>query len=377
LKILQISSAQAFGGGERHLADLANSLAARGHEVHAVLRPNSPLGGELKLPQENVSTLPLRNALDARSASGLAKLVRLHQIEIVHAHMARDYPLAAYAVRRNPGARLIVTRHVLFPLNRLHQVTLAHVSRVIAVSHAVARALRAQGLVAPEKITVIQNGVDVRKIDDARRRFDRSEFCRRWDLPANGALVGSIGTLTLLKGHEDFLQAAAKVRESHPSAFFIISGTESAATQEYRRRLEQLIQQLGLNGRVRLIGRMDDISELYCALDVFVSASHSESFGLAIVEAMAAGTAVVATDTAGAQEIMEEGSSGVLIPIGAISGMAEAIRRLLVDGQRREELADNARRLVHERFSLERMVDETEAVYTQVLSEAVRLAPSR
>jgi glycosyltransferase involved in cell wall biosynthesis len=74
---------------------------------------------------------------------------------------------------------------------------------------------------------------------------------------------------------------------------------------------------------------------------------------------------------------MEEGSSGVLIPIGAISGMAEAIRRLLVDCQRREELADNARRLVHERFSLERMVDETEAVYTQVLSEAVRLAPSR
>ncbi len=82
-------------------------------------------------------------------------------------------------------------------------------------------------------------------------------------------------------------------------AFFIVSGTESAATQEYRRRLERLIQQLGLSDRVRLIGRMEDISELYCALDVFVSASHSESFGLAIVEAMAAGAAVVATDTDG------------------------------------------------------------------------------
>ncbi|HET6669922.1 MAG TPA: glycosyltransferase family 4 protein [Pyrinomonadaceae bacterium] len=366
MKILQISSAQAFGGGERHLVDLANSLSARGHEVHAVLRFNSPLRGELKLASKNVKTLPLRNALDAQSANGLAKLVALNGIEIVHAHMARDYPLAAYAVRRNPGARLIVTRHVLFPLNRLHKVTLAHVSRVIAVSHAVARELQAQALVARNKITVIQNGVDVRKIEDARNRFDRSEFCRRWDLPAEGALVGSVGTLTLLKGHEDFLQAAAKVRDSNPSAFFIISAPESAATQEYRRRLKHLIQQLGLSSRVRLMGRMDDISELYCALEVFVSASHSESFGLAIVEAMAAGVATVATDTAGAQEIIEDGSSGVLIPIGAIPTMAEAIRQLLIDPQRRKKLAEEARRRVRERFSLERMVDETESVYAEV-----------
>ena len=333
------------------------------------MRPNSPLLDELSLPGANVATLSLRNALDARSASALAKLVRLQEIEIVHAHMARDYPLAAYAVRRNPGARLIVTRHVLFPLNRLHKVTLAHVSRVIAVSHAVARELKAQALIAPDKITVIQNGIDLKKIDAARTRFRRSEFCRRWELPVEASLVGSVGTLTLLKGHEDFLQAAAKLRDSNPEAFFIVSGTESAATQEYRRRLERLIHQLGLSDRVRLIGRMEDISELYCALDIFVSASHSESFGLAIVEAMAAGAAVVATDTAGAQEIIEDGRSGLLIPIGAVSAMAEEIRRLLADQGRCEELAGNARSLVHERFGLERMILETETVYTQTLAQ--------
>ena len=367
MRILQISAAQAFGGGERHLADLSNSFVARGHEVRVVVRSNSPLLGELKLPQENVSTLPLRNALDAPSASGLAKLVRVHQIEIVHAHMARDYPLAAYAAQRNPGARLIVTRHVLFPLNRLHKVTLAHVSRVIAVSHAVARELKAQALIAPERITVIQNGIDLKKIEDARSRFDRSEFCRRWDLPAKASLVGSIGTLTLLKGHEDFLQAAAKVRDSNPSAFFIVSGTESAATQEYRRRLERLIQQLGLSDRVRLIGRMDDISELYCALEVFVSASHSESFGLAIVEAMASGAAVVATDTAGAQEILQDGSTGLLVPLGGIETMARAINELLVHAEKRRAIAANAQADAQQRFGLDRMVTETEKIYLEAL----------
>lgn len=369
MKILQISSAQAFGGGERHLADLANSLAARRHEVYAVVRPNSPLLSELKLPGENVITLPLRNALDARSASALAKLVAVRKIQIVHAHMARDYPLAAYAVRRNPGARLIVTRHVLFPLNRLHKMTLGYVSRLIAVSHAVARELKSQALIAPEKITVIQNGIDLKRIADARSRFDREEFCQRWDLPVESALVGSIGTLTVLKGHEDFLQAAAKLRDSTPSAFFIVSGTESAATKHYRQRLERLIQQLGLADRVRLLGRMDDISKLYCALAVFVSASHSESFGLAIVEAMAAGAAVVATDTEGAKEILRDGSTGILVPIGGIGHISQTVSELLMHPEKRKELTANARTDVQQRFSLERMVAETEKLYEEVLAE--------
>ena len=372
MKILQISSAQAFGGGERHLADLTNSLAARGHEVHAVVRPNSPLLGELKLPSENVKTLSLRNALDARSASALAKLVAVRKIEIVHAHMARDYPLAAYAVRRNPGTRLIVTRHVLFPLNRLHKVTLAHVSRLIAVSHAVARELEAQALISPEKITVIQNGVDLKRIADARSRFDRAEFCRRWNLPVDSSLIGSIGTLTVLKGHEDFLQAAATLQNSTPPAFFIVSGTESAATKQYRQRLERLIQQLGLTERVRLLGKMDDISELYCALEVFVSASHSESFGLAIVEAMAAGAAVVATATEGAKEILRDGATGMLVPIGGIGDISRTIDKLLAHPEKRKELTANARLDVEKRFSLERMVSETEKIYAEVLAFSER-----
>jgi glycosyltransferase involved in cell wall biosynthesis len=367
LKILQLSSAQAFGGGERHLADLANTLTTRGHDVYVALRPGSPIITELTLPPQNVLTLPLRNALDARSASALARLVETKQIQVVHAHMARDYPLAAYAVRRNPGSRLVVTRHVLSPLNRLHKVTLAHVSRLIAVSNAVARQQQAQALIASDKITVIHNGIDIEKIEDACRRFNRSEFCDRWGLPAERSLVGSIGTLTLLKGHEDFLHAAAKLIKHTPSAFFVIAGTESSATNAYRRRLEGLIQELGLTSNVRVLGRMDDISELYCALDVFVSASHSESFGLAIVEAMAAGTAVVATETDGAREIIGESGGGVLIPIGASQTLADALGTLLNDPARRESLAQTARANVRKHFSLERMVDETERVYQEIL----------
>src|SRR5258705_12307054 len=146
MRILQISSASSFGGGERYLVDLTNTLVARGHDLYAVLRPQSPLIAHLRTPAKNIKTLPLRNALDAQSARELARFVKEHQIEVVHAHMARDYSLAAYAARRNPATRFIVTRHVLFPLSRLHRWMLARAARIIAVSTPVSNQVRRRGL---------------------------------------------------------------------------------------------------------------------------------------------------------------------------------------------------------------------------------------
>ncbi len=373
LRILHISSAQAFGGGERHLADLVNALTARGHDVYVAVRPRSPLVSDLtRLPKKNLIEFPLRNALDARSASGLASLVRERGIEIVHAHMARDYPLAAYAVRRNPGAQLIVTRHVLFPLNRLHKITLSRVARVIAVSEAVARRLGAEKLVPQEKIVVVHNGIDVAKFETAMSHFDRGQFCRRWDLPDKGVLVGSVGGLNPLKGHDDFLQAATRIGVVFPHAHFIVAGVDATATQENLAGLKQLIHKLDLDTRVSLIGKMDDITPLFCALDILVSASRTESFGLAIAEAMASSTAVVATETDGAREIIRDRETGLLVPVGDVGAIAESVSVLLKDEERRSRMGSRARDHIRERFSLERMVDDTEMIYRGCLEATLK-----
>ena len=369
MKILHISSAQALGGGERHLADLANALVTRGHEVFAVVRPGSPLIAELTgLPRENISTLPLRNALDAPSARSLARTARKHEIEIVHAHMARDYPLASYAVRRNPGARLVVTRHVLFPLNRLHTITLSHAARVIAVSEAVARQLRTQGLVPRERIVVVPNGIDVQRFENSRSEFDRVEFCRGWKIPPDCLLVGAVGEIKSRKGHEDFARAAAIILRRFPNAQFLIAGADSSQTRKHHAALEDLIAKLNLAKHVHLVGWLDDIAQFYCALDVFVSASHTESFGLAIVEAMACGTAVVATETEGAKEIIANLETGLLVPIGGIEALAAAVIGLLDDEIMRHQIGARARQAVQERFTLHRMVDAIETIYRESLS---------
>ena len=364
LRILQISSAQSLGGGERHLADLANGLARRGHDVYVALRPKSPLIKELAgLANENITTLPLRNSLDAISARDLSRLVRRNKIQIVHAHMARDYPLAAYAARANAASKLITTRHVLFPLSRLHRITLSRAARIIAVSHAVASRLKADAIVPAEKISVILNGIDTAKFSQARAEFDRRRFFGSWKLPADSLLVGAVGELTPLKGQEEILRAASQLLKQLPQIHFIIAGVDHSRENQHRTRLEHLIKELDLTTHVSLVGWLDDLAELYCALDVFVSASHTESFGLAIAEAMASGTAVVATETEGASELVKTGETGLLVPIGNVDKLAESILLLLRDKEARVRLGGAAQQAAAANFGLERMIAETEAIY--------------
>jgi glycosyltransferase involved in cell wall biosynthesis len=364
LKILQISSADSLGGGERHLADLANGLAARGHDVYVTLRPASALIKELKgLAKKNVTTLPLRNSLDAKSARDLSRQVRENNIQIVHAHMARDYPLAAYAASHNPRSRLIITRHVMFPLNRLHRITLSKAMRIIAVSHAVAAQLRADKVAPAEKITVVLNGIDTARFAKARAEFNRRKFYDVWNLPAHSMLVGTVGELTPLKGQEDLIRAAARVLKGFPKTHFIICGVDHSRDNKHRTRLERLLEELGLTNHVTLVGWLEDLAELYCALEVFVSASQTESFGLAIAEAMASGTAVVATATDGARELITAGETGLLVPIGDVDALASHILRLLTHGDHRARLGEAAQQTAEVKFSLERMIDETERIY--------------
>jgi glycosyltransferase involved in cell wall biosynthesis len=368
LNILQISSAQTLGGGERHLVDLVHGLVRRGHEVHVAARPNAALLSELgAAPPASITTLPLRNSLDVPGAQALAKFVRKNQIQVVHAHLARDYPLASFAVRRNREARLIVTRHVLFALNRLHRVTLARASCVIAVSQAVAAQLTADAVVPADRIRVVLNGIDLASWREARENFRRAEFLERWHLPANSLLVGTIGELTPLKGQEQFLRAAAQVLRSCPHAFFIVAGIDHSAGKKYQARLEELLDELQLRERVRLVGWVEDLAQLYCALDVFVSASHTESFGLVLAEAMASGTAVVATETPGACELITADETGLIIPIGNVESLTAATLRLLHDAGLRARLGLAAQQEAAGRFGVERMIDETEAVYRAAL----------
>lgn len=366
MKILHINSAQVLGGGEKHLIDLVSVLAARGHEAHVAVRPRSSLRAALTV-RTDIKLLPLalRNAFDLPSAFQLALYLRRHDIEVLHAHLARDYPLAAFAASLS-NTPLVISRHLLFPLKKLHRWTLRPVKRIICVSEGVARAMRESDIGVENKIVVVHNGIEVEKYADEHSCRNGIVLRRALDFDAR-FLVGTIGELAAHKGHEEFLRAAAAVIQRRDDVAFIIAGEDSTEAKRYRAHLEWLIGELGLKKYVRLLGWVDDVASLYNALDIFVSAARTEPFGLVLVEAMASGKpAVVATMTDGAREILEHEVTGILVPIGDAKRLTIAVERLLNDEHFRRMLSERARCVAQKRFSLDRMADAVEAIYEQV-----------
>lgn len=355
MKILQICSARLIGGGERYLADLSNSLAARGHEVFVALAPDAPLKDELfAVPKDNILFSRMRNALDVFSAFELADFARRNRVEIIHAHLARDYPLAAFAARlaKKP---FVFTRHVLFPLKRLQKFILKKVGGIVAPSKAIAESLAKQNIFPPDKIEIIRYGVNV------------EHFSPREKTPHEIFTVGTIGHLAPIKGHDVFVRAADIVLQKHKSIRFVIVGEDKSVAGRNRRALEDLIEQLDLKTKIELAGWTDDVRPSLRKFDLFVSAARAEAFGLVIVEAMLCGIPVVATRSEGASEIIEDGVSGVLVPNEDAEILAKAILELFGDADKREQLIHNGRRRAREHFSLEKMVSKTEEFYRRVL----------
>jgi len=342
-----------FGGGERHLADLSHALADLGHEVYAALVPGSPLSAELSFVAKG-RTLSLTRLNYLKNVAILAAFIRAHAIEIVHAHAARDYHLAALAVRLASRSRLVLTRHALFPLRRINRPLLKSAGRVIAVSEAVAKSLRRNGVIESSKITVVHNGINT----------DR--FVHQCG--SDGAVVvGTVGHLAPIKGQDVFVRAAALISAQRGDVRFVVIGEDKSSQMVYRKSLERLVDELGLSAIINMPGWCDDIPAVLSSLTLFVSAARSEPFGLAIVEAMAAGLPVIATASEGALEIIEDGLTGKIVPAGDPEALAQAINDLLDNPLECSRLGRNAQLAAGQRYSLQRMASDTEQVYREVL----------
>lgn len=366
MRILHISSVRTFGGGERHFVDLTRGLAERGHEIFVALRPTNEWQDRLSfLPPENIFHSSIRNSFGIFSARRIARFTAENDIQIVHAHAARDYIPASLVCRLTKNAKFVLTRHVLFPMKPFHRLTLTNLSRAIAVSPAVETTL--QTVFPKRKIEVIPNGINAENLSDDERQRRREQFRALHNIPLDAEVVGTIGELKQLKGQRDFVLAANEVAKRRPKSFFLIVGKDNTTSREFRRELKRLVKIFDLEDRFLFLDWAEDMPTVLAALDIFVSASHSESFGLAILEAMANRTPIVATQTEGAKELLRNAETGLLVPIKDPLKLSETIDNLLKSRETRYDLAENAQSFAMQNFSLNEMIERTENLYKEII----------
>jgi glycosyltransferase involved in cell wall biosynthesis len=328
---------------------------------------------QIPLTEYNVTTFRSVRALAQQAR--LVRHIARRRIQIVHAY---NFYGNVFAV---PPARLAVPVVIASIRDRgpcltaMQRRVQRHVCRladcVLVNAEAVKTWLVADGYDAA-KIVVIPNGVDLSRFTEVA---DRAELRRSLGVPEGSRLVGVVSRLTRLKGIEDFLEAAAIVAAQRGDVHFLIVGEPSPIMNRvYLDELRAHAQRLGIQDRVIFTGLRSDIPALLSAVDVSVMPSLNEALSNVLLESMAAGSAVVATDVGGTAEALLDGANGVLVPPGDPRAMAGAVTQLLDNPARARELGSSAKRTIDERFSLDRMVGATEALYDHLLSRKQRRA---
>ena len=354
MKILHIDEQSGWRGGEQQASYLIRGLVERGHSCAIAGRPESPFltrdhGVDLLARIE----APFRGEIDLWSAWVVARDVRRLGIDILHAHTshALTYAILARMIARRGS--VVASRRVDFPPrgNAFSRWKYHRADRVIAISHRIAEVMRAFG-VSDTKLSVVHSGIDP-------SRFD-VEPLPRADLgvPEGVPLLGNVAALVGHKDQATLIAAMPAILKSYPRAHLIIAGDGPL-----RESLERLIAELDVKHAVHLLGFRDDVPRLLKALDVFVMSSKEEGLGTSVLDAMAAGVPVVATDGGGIPEAVRDGVTGLLAPVGDPESLGNAIIRMLGDRELRTRLIASAVAMVETEFTWTRMASENVRVY--------------
>jgi glycosyltransferase involved in cell wall biosynthesis len=360
-RILMVSQ-PVDGGVFQHVSSLCGGLLAHGHEPFVAGpfdRPPTGLAAEA-LPL--AMARPVSPAADARAAAALARLVRRLRPDLIHAHSSKAGAVARAARPASPRIPVVYTPHgyafagyfgnAARARYRAAERLLAPLAtRVLCVCEA-ERFLA--GSVGPAPRTrVVHNGI----ADPAPAEPHPAVSALR----ERGPVIGALSLLRPGKGIETLIDALPAVLAAHPGAAVAIAGEGPD-----RPELEARARQRGVAEALHLIGTTPGPMPLLGGADLFVSASWAESFPYNVLEAMAAGLPVVATDAGGTAEAVAHGHTGLIVPPRDAGALAAAIVELLDDPDRLSRLGAEGRRRQQERFTLARMVEGTLAVYAEV-----------
>lgn len=368
------------------------AFAEAGYRVVGVSAPGPYVDA---LARRGIEHMPLLHATrtmapleDARAMTELVTLLRRIRPAIVHTHTPKPSIYGRVAARLAGVPVIVNTVHGLYALP--HD-PLAKRLAVYGVERLAATCSHAELVASPEDLRMLSRlhvpadrlvlldaglGIDLERFDPgAFTAADRT--AARRELGATDdedVVVGVVARLVREKGYPEIFEATARLRRDHPKLRVAAIGPDEPDKPDV---LTEADRRAGRNAGVRFLGPRDDVPRLYAAMDILVLASHREGFPLTPMEAAAMGVPVVATDIRGCRQVVDDGATGLLVPVGEPVALAAAIERLATDGTERRQFGAAARRKAQERFDHRRCIDVTLATYERLLARAGMAAPVR
>ncbi|MFA5145400.1 MAG: glycosyltransferase family 4 protein [Candidatus Omnitrophota bacterium] len=361
MNILYISNHLNIGGITSYLLSLSAGMKHRGHNVYI-----ASSGGRMlsKFREEGITyaSIPIRTKQEVSpkillSMFKLSGLIKKHKIELLHSN-SRTTQVLGCLLSKFLGVKHISTCHGFFKKRLFRKIFPCWGQKVIAISEPVKEHLIRDFKVNEKDIVVIHSGVDTSE-PHTRDPKTRAGIKERFGL-GKGPVVGIVARLSDVKGHTYLIEAMEGVLKDIPEAALLIAGEG-----KMKEGLVSLVKSLGIEKSVVFLPEIEDTRDVLSAMDLFVMPSLKEGLGLALMEAMAFGLAVIGTDTGGIKSLIQDGYNGLLVRPKDSCQLQKAISGLLKDEQKRGYLGGNARDFICRNFSLEKMAQETEEVYLQ------------
>jgi glycosyltransferase involved in cell wall biosynthesis len=388
IRVLRVITRLNIGGPAIQAIELSDRLTARGFDTRLVHGRVGAGEGDMRyrlaprVDAQHLGSLrrPVAPLHDLVAFARVLDIMRDFKPHIVHTHMAKAGTIARAATAvfnrtagRDARARVVhtyhghvlegyfspaATRFFIGIERQLARVT----DRIVAISPQIQRELLDEYRIGrADQYRVIPLGFELAglaALDDGARKAARAAL----GIDEGSHVVATVGRLTAIKQHRLFLETAAIVAARDPGAVFLIVGDG-----ELRGELESRARALAIEARVRFLGWRRDLAHVYAATDVFLLTSRNEGTPVALIESLAAGVPGVSTDVGGVRDVITGDEVGLLAPFGDAGALADRVLTLLGDPDRRRRMGDRGRQSVTARYTLDRLVDEVERLYRDLL----------
>jgi glycosyltransferase involved in cell wall biosynthesis len=393
LRVLHVITRLIVGGAQENTLLTAIGQGRLGMEVTLLAGPDPGPEGDLHLAaRKGGVTLhilprlvrPIRPLNDVVALLQIYRFIKRGGYDVVHTHSSKAGILGRIAARLAGVETIVHTLHGLafHPYQaawknalyiRLKRSVAPLSDLIIGVSQKTIDGALAAGIGRPQQYVKVFSGMELQPFLEIGSRMTAAEARRRLSIPEGAPVVGKIARLFPLKGHDAFLQAAARIAAEEPECRFLVVGDGIL-----RRELEERARKLGIGERTLFAGLVapGEVASYIQAMDVVVHTSLREGIARVIPQAGAVGKPVVTYDLDGAPEVVEDGVSGFLVPPGDVESVARKTLELLRDPSLREEMGSRGRSFAAAHYPADRMVDAVNAVYARARERKTEISPS-
>lgn len=364
--ILYVIDTRGPGGAERIFLDLICGIDKTKYNPVILIKGQGWLDNELRSNGFETIIINPKGSFNFRYLWSLIKIIKKYKVELIHSHLLGSN-IYASAAGLLTGIPVISTFHGAVDVKQNErfrwlkfQIINMGSSWIVTVSDHLKSQLWDISNISRKKTIIIYNGINLEKYQRINDKTLRKEL----NITDETILIGAVGNIRRPKSYDVLMNAAAILHKETDNYKFVIAGEGSGSIYD---ELVELQSKLDLKSNVYFIGFRPDVARIMSNMDIFLLTSESEGFSLSTIEAMACELPVIATRSGGPEEIITDGIDGLLVNTNSPAQIANAIRKLTEDKQLRENIIKNATRLVKEKYTTEKMLNNYDAVYQQVL----------